>query len=282
MALSRRTARPRFTLLVLVLAAVTVLTLGFRSHSSHWISGVKSVATDVFSPVQSAASAIFTPVGNFFEGAASYGSLRSANAHLHQEVTRLRAEAAQAGVYQQQAARLAAQAHLPFAPNITHRVVADVIATSPSNFQHTVQLDRGTAQGVRDGMPAVSGTGLVGRVVAVSRSRSTVQLVTDPASNVGVVFGKKGSLALASGQGVGRPLSVSLVGAGTKLLKGELMATSGGQGDLYPPGIPVGTVEGATLDPGQVTDEVELAPVAQLGQLQYVTVLLWTPSAGLP
>ncbi|MGH9058701.1 MAG: rod shape-determining protein MreC, partial [Acidimicrobiales bacterium] len=200
MALSRRSARPRYTLALLVLASVTVITLGYRAGGSGWLSGARNVAHDVFAPVQSAATSAFRPVANFFRGAAGYGSLQAENAKLRQENTKLKATAAQASIYQSQSAALHRQVALPFAPGI-RKIVTGVISGAPSNFQDTVELDKGTAAGVKVGMPAVSGTGLVGRVVQASSSRSTVQLVTDPSSNTGVRFGSKGLVALATGQG---------------------------------------------------------------------------------
>ncbi len=276
---TRTRTRPRFTLLVLVLASITILTLWYRGAANHWLNGAKGWAADVFAPVQTAVTGAFRPVANFFEGAASYGSLKAQNAKLRQEVTALRAQSALASTYRRQAQALEAQQHLAFAGTL-HQVLTDVVAGSPSNFQDTIELDKGTRAGIQVGMPAVSGTGLVGRVIAVSARTSTVLLVTDPTSAVGVRFGSHGTLALAKGQGQGRSLTVDLVDPGTRLVKGEVMVTSGGQGDLYPPGIPVGRVESASVSPGSLQENVTLKPFVNLDQLEFVSVLKWTPQRG--
>ncbi len=284
MALSRRTSRPRFTLLVLTLASITVITLSFRGGTTGWLGGVRGVATDVFSPIQSAAGAVLGPIGNFLEGAANFGSLKSANAKLRAEVAGLKATSAAASVTKSQLAALAAQDHLSFAPNLAH-VVTQVVTGSASNFQDTIQLNRGSGAGIRVGMPAVSGTGLVGTVVQVAADRSTVLLLTAPTSNVGVLYTAKGistGLALATGQGAGKPLSVSLIGTGTVLFKDEEMVTSGASGSPYPLGIPVGTVSSASQSPGSQSETVTLTPIVHPSQLEFVSILLFKPSAVVP
>ncbi len=282
--MSRRTSRPKFVLLLLVLASVTVITLSFRGGSTGWLGGVRGVATDVFSPIQSVAGTIFGPVGRFFEGAASYGSLKNTNTKLHNQIASLKATSKDATLYKNQLAALAAMENLPFAPNMKH-VVTEVVANAASNFQETIQLNKGAGAGIRVGMPAVSGSGLVGTVVQVSSNRSTVQLITDPSTNVGVSYATTNNqtgLALATGQGPGKPLSVSLISPGTKLVSGEAMVTSGVQGDIYPIDIPVGTVASASLAPGATSETVTLKPSVDVGQLQFVSVLLFTPSGGVP
>lgn len=276
---SRRTARPRFTLVILILASVTIITLGYKGGTNGWVSGAKGVAADAFAPVQSAANSVFRPIGNFFAGAARYGSVKSENARLRQEIAALRAQSALASSYHRQAIALEAQDHLAFAGTL-HQVVTQVAAGSPSNFQGTIELDKGTDAGIKVGMPAVSGTGLLGRVVSVSRLRATVLLITDPSSQVGVRFGDRGHLAVAVGEGKGRLLAVLDVAPGTRLVRHELMVTSGGQGDLYPAGIPVGTVVSASDSPGALQEAVSLTPFVNLGTEQVVSVLLWIPARG--
>src|SRR3546814_13507955 len=62
---------------------------------------------------------------------------------------------------------------------------ARVVAGAPSNFSHTVEIDKGTDDGVREGMPVITGAGLAGKVVQARGGRPTVQLITDPASTNG-------------------------------------------------------------------------------------------------
>src|SRR5207244_4579232 len=128
-------------------------------------------------------------------------------------------------------------------------VAARVVATSPSNFQLTVEIDHGIPAGLRKGMPVVTGAGLAGRVVAVSQERATVLLLTDPSFNVGIRLSASGDVGVARGNGIRQPLPVDLVDLATKVTGGEVVVTSGLQGSVFPPGIPVGRVRSANVRP---------------------------------
>jgi rod shape-determining protein MreC len=277
-ALTRRSTRPRFTLLLLVLAAVTIITIAYRGHADSVINSIKGDALDAFAPVQSAVGDVTRPIGNFFDGAAHYGSLQSENARLRAENSRLQTQALQSTDAQASYQALLKTLNLPWAQNIP-TVPAEVVANSSSNFEASVQLNKGRDAGIDTGMPVVSGSGLVGRVVVASSSRSTVLLITDPTSNVGVRFGPAGNLAVAAGQGTGSPLRVDLIPPQVPVDKGELMLTSGLQQSIFPPGAPIGTVLTSGVPRGSFQQAVTLAPVADLARLQFVAVMQWAPKS---
>ncbi|MGI9023726.1 MAG: rod shape-determining protein MreC, partial [Acidimicrobiales bacterium] len=154
-------------------------------------------------------------------------------------------------------------------------VSARVVSTGPSNFQLTVAIDKGTDDKIDKGMPVVTGNGLVGRVVDVSRSRSTVMLVTDRSSSVGIRLQGSGSLAVTKGAGDGKPLSVELVDMATTVAPGEAVVTSGLQGSVFPPDLPVGRVREAKAEPGALSQSVTVDPLVDLARIEFVKVLLW-------
>jgi hypothetical protein len=71
----RRSRRTLTTLVVLVLLSVTIITLDASGKGHSLTSGIKSVATDVFSPFRSGFNDIIDPIGEFFAGAVHYGAL---------------------------------------------------------------------------------------------------------------------------------------------------------------------------------------------------------------
>jgi rod shape-determining protein MreC len=156
-------------------------------------------------------------------------------------------------------------------PTVTGRVVSAPVA----NFEQTIELDRGTGQGVRVDMPVVTGSGLVGVVVETSRSRSTVRLVTDPSSSVGVRIVPSGETGIADGKGPRRPLRVGFVTPSARIGAGDLAFTSGLEGgsDVFPAGIPVGKVVSATAPPGDLEQHVTVRPSADLTRLRFVKVV---------
>ncbi|HET9091007.1 MAG TPA: rod shape-determining protein MreC [Acidimicrobiales bacterium] len=278
MATARRNTSQRLTLVILILASITAITLDYRGPASQALTSVRNGARDAVAPVQRVLSDVFRPVGDFFAGAVNYGAVQADNTELRSELGNLRRLALENQNAEQQLQQLLTVLKLPFLQNSTD-VVADVISGPSSNFELTFEIDRGTADGVGSGMPVVAGAGLVGTVVSSGRSTSVVRLITDPRSRVGVRL-PDGTIAVADGQGLGNPLTLSEVPASASVPhKGQLVVTSGLQGAAFPAGIPVGTVSSVKDRGGSLTQQITMKPVAQLAGLQYVAVVQWLPAA---
>jgi rod shape-determining protein MreC len=277
-AMPRRSRRPRTTLFILVLASVTIITLDARGGFHRITSGVKSVAADAFAPVRAGIDDVIEPIGSFLAGSVHYGAVRQANQKLQAQIDQLKGEQASQQDVEQRLSQLSALLNLPFIGNL-QSVPAEVTNYGTSNFASTVDISVGRRQGVQLGMPVVGAGGLVGQVVQANHSTSTVRLVTDGQSSVGVVYGSAGSLAVLSGQGSGKPLSGELVPSNTALTNGEVFTTSGLQGAIFPGGIPVAKVVSSKTGSTASEESVTLQPLADLSHLRYVSVVLWGPSS---
>ncbi len=66
------------------------------------------------------------------------------------------------------------------------RETCSIIGSSPSNFDQRVEIDCGSLDSLRVGMPVVNDAGLVGKITNVSLETSIVMLVTDPSYHVPV------------------------------------------------------------------------------------------------
>ena len=276
MAGSRR-PRGRFLLLLLVLLGLTFVTLSERSSTSHYFNKVRSLAREVANPFQSGVHAALQPVGDFIYGALQYRSLEAQNRQLRLELKRGATAYAQSLSAEQQAAQVLSQEHLTFVPNIPS-IAAEVVQVGSSNFEETVQIDRGSANGVVVGQPVVSAGGLVGSVSLVSVHLATVTLVDDPTSVVGVRDVHSGVVGAAKGEGQGFNLQVEDLNVGDTIKRGDQLVTSGLTLENFPAGIPVGTV--TSVSSGTLTLQVSLKPLVDLSNLQFVRVLLWSPQGG--
>lgn len=276
MAVYRRPARSRFTLLLLVLTAVTLLTLDYRGAGSGAIGAVKDGVRDAFAPVQRVSDRVFAPVGDFVGGILHYGDIEAENERLRQEIADIRGDLYRADDADRERRALLDQLDLPLPEDIP-RVDARVVSTSPSNFAFTVEIDKGTSSGVAIGMPVVTGAGLVGRVTEASRNRSVVQLLTDKKFSVGIRIGETGDVGVANGTGSLSRLTVDLVDPSTEVPEGEILVTSGLQQSQFPPGYPVGRVVDREVRPNALQQDVTIEPVVDLERLTFLTVLQWTP-----
>jgi len=263
-------------LLLLVLTAVTLLTLDERTGGLGVVDTVRDAARDALAPVRDATDSVTSPVSDFFQGIIQYGRLEDANARLREQLAARDAELAAVADARRERQELLDQQQLEFVGDLP-AVAARVVLASPSNLDLTVEINRGRNSGVSPGMPVVTGAGLVGRVVDVSRTRATVLLVSNPTSSVGVRMAATGEVGVASGQGASSSLQVDNVDPGAKVSPEEPVVTSGLQQSIYPSGIPVGRVRTARVPPGAVQQEVTVEPFVDLRRLTFVKVLQWSP-----
>jgi rod shape-determining protein MreC len=280
----RRLRRPRTTLLILVLISITIITLDARGDLGSFTSGLKSVASDAFSPIQSAVNAVVRPIGSFLAGSVHYGSVRQQNQKLQTEIGSLRqqmVEQANAAKALKQLQALSALNSLPSVGNL-HQVKTEVIDFNTSNFAATIDIGVGRNQGVTLGMPVMGSGGatggLIGKVVEAYKNTSTVRLLTDGQSTVGVAYGPN-LYAVLQGQGAGKPLIAQYIPANTPIPPGPAFVTSGLQDAEFPPGLPVAKKLSVKNGNSANDETVNLEPVADFAHLSYVSVLIWGPDA---
>lgn len=272
MALSRRNGRSRATLLFLVLLSITVITLDFRGDGAGVIGRVRDIATDALAPVRDGADAVLSPVSNAFSGVTGYDELEDENARLKSELAELRGQGTRDEGAEAELRELLAQQQLTWVGDIP-QVAARVVGDPVSNFEQTLELDKGTDAGIDVDMPVVTGDGLVGLVVEASGKRSTVRLLTDPGAAVGVRIERSGEPAIAEGEGPGRPMSVGFIEVTADVRRRDLVVTSGLGSGIYPPGIPIGRLADVEKVEGELQQRVTLEPLADLTRLRFVKVL---------
>ena len=279
MALSRRSSRSgrsRFTLLLLVLTSVTVLTLDYRG--SGVVDGLREGASTVFGPVRDAGAWVGRPFADAWNGVFGYNELQDENEALRARIDELEGQRAQSEDALRQLDELDELNDLErwtAIPSVVSRVTGGPL----SNFQHTVEINKGSADGLAEGMPVVTGSGLVGRLVQVSSNRSVVQLVTDPDWSFGVRLARSGEIGVAHGTGDGRPLVIDQgVERQIDVNVREAVTTSGFGDSIFPPDIPVGRVGELGVAPDQLSQVITVDLLADLDDLAYVRVLVWQPA----
>jgi rod shape-determining protein MreC len=275
-AVYRRSTRARYILAVLVLAALTLITVDARSNGSGITNSIRDKAHDVFSPLQRATHAVLQPIGNFLTGALDYGSLRHQNQQLRNQVAALENGSIQSSAENAAAQQILGEQHLPFLGTIP-TVTVQVIDNGASNFENAVTIDKGTTSGIAVGEPVVAAGGLVGTVESAGKSTSIILLVTDPTFAVGVRLDAV-NVGTAQGMGLSEPMKVTVdttKQAAPKLTKGQAVVTSGLDLEKFPGNIPVGRVASYSVSAGAAEPTITLTPLVNLSQLSYLQVLMW-------
>jgi rod shape-determining protein MreC len=265
----------RTRMLVLVAASITLVAFGLRDVGV--VRDLREGASDVVDPVESAVGTVTSPFRNAWHGVTDYEDLKDENDRLRADLAESEAGAIGESDAEQRLGDLSASLDLPFAGDVP-RVTAQVVSGPRSNFSHALEIDKGSDDGLAEGMPVVYGGGLVGRIVQVSGGRARVEMITDPEFRVGVRLATTGALGTARGQGRDEPLRVdSSLNPQTEVAPDTGVVTSGVDRSAYPPGIPVGTVTETRRGSGGLALELVVEPLVDADQLSYVTVLRWTP-----
>jgi len=160
-------------------------------------------------------------------------------------------------------------------------IVANVVAFSPNFWKRTVTVNRGRRDGIGPNMPVVNHEGLVGVVREVGENDAVVQLIADPDFAAGALVRETRDRGVVEGSGDMDRLLLVLDNPQSRVEKNFEVLTSGQPSQsLFPKGLLIGSIEGATTQSrfGQTCAVVK--PAARFYPLEAVVVLLETRSSG--
>ena len=177
-----RLSRQRL-LALLVLTSILLVTLDSRGSAA--IDKAKSTFVEWMSPLQGVGRAISNPIRNTWRGITSYDDVERENDRLREINQSLEGSAIAGSAVLRSYYELAAQQSLETVGNYSN-VIAQVLTYGPSNVRQTIEINKGSDQGIRVGMPTVNGAGLIGKVTQVSAKRCVILLISDPSYSVPV------------------------------------------------------------------------------------------------
>lgn len=271
--------RPSRTLFaLLLLASFTLITLDARSGSTSPLDPLRSAVGNVLGPVENGTAAAVRPFQAVPEFFRTTDGLRDDVARLEAENSRLKGQVAGTSVDRNRAAELdgllATSKQTGFA-----LVPARVVAMGPAqSFHRTVTIDAGSTSGVTPDMTVLNNDGLVGRVVRVDRSTSTVLLLVDQDSVVGGRLGSSMEVGFLRGRGsVGDDarLDLDLVDASATAAVHDVLVTWGSKdGAPYVAGVPIGRVAAVSSSPRQQSTQAVIRPYVDFTSLDLVGVVV--------
>ena len=179
------------------------------------------------------------------------------------------------------------RASLGFAERNPSLVPAEVISRGGTDaWRQIVRISRGTRNDIREGSPVLAPEGLVGYVLSATETTSDVLLLSDPNNHVAcqVADGSARPVrGVVSGTGPATRWNLAANGRSTTLRldylasdtlpgAGSVLVTSG-LGGIYPPGLPIGTVESLSAAEDGYYWTATIVPAAPLEALHVVFVL---------
>jgi rod shape-determining protein MreC len=264
----------------LVAASLAIITVDYRAGEEGPLAAAGRATSSALAPMQRAVSNVIQPVSNFFSSLAKLPSLSRRNGELQRQVDDLKTAQQE---NQELSRRIGSLEQLLGLQSVTsHTIAARVIASGVSNFEWSITIDRGSADGIQEDMPVVTGASdgprLVGRVIRVTPISSVVQLIIDRDFAVAGKLSTSQEAGLVMGRGE-NDLRMGHLRPGIQVseTEPESVFTLGyevnGQRGLYPPGILIGTVSRAFSEPDSVESSVTIRPAVDFSTLQYVLVI---------
>ncbi|MBW9211178.1 rod shape-determining protein MreC [Mumia sp. zg.B21] len=264
--------RPRTVLLVLLLAAVALISVDLSGAGSP----ARTLAGSVLGPLESGAHRLLSPFG--VDSFATRDQLRDDKAALEAENARLRGLVASSDVDRTRLAEYDALAAFATSADL-ETVTAHVVGIGAAqSFRRTVVLDAGTSRGVRRDMTVLGPDGLVGRVISATSRNAVVLLLVDADSVVGARLGAEHELGMLRGDGslsgTGR-LNLEVLDRSAVPKVGDPIVSWGSRdGVPYIAGVPIGRVEKVVESPRDETASVTVAPYVDFSALDTVSVVV--------
>lgn len=242
------------------------------SIHTRWVERIgNEVALDVAWPVESAMKGAYDGARNvlgivpdFFRARAENIALRKRVGQLEQRLMDLQEDLRR----EQRLGELMAYSN-GFG---SEKVIAQVIGNDPTGWFSTILVDKGSVDGVRNNLPVLSASGLVGHVTETSRFSSKVLLLTDPDSKVSVIAQDGRAQGLVQGDGANGCL-LKYVETTASIKAGEVIITSGFS-RMYPKGLLVGEILEVKNIAGNLFQWARVLPRTDFRRLEEVAILL--------
>lgn len=282
----RQVRRRRAVLLALVACCLVLLTAYFGESSGGPLKSVQTGAMEVVAPVQEGANRALKPFRDLFGWFGDTLDAKDERDKLEAERDALRQEVARLKVMENENKELRDLVDYGRGAGIDtyEPVTARVYSRSNSSWYSTIEINKGSSDGVQVNQPVIDGKGLVGKVKTVSDGNAVVMLLSDSEFGVSALAAEAdqpGSILPVAGSP--EDLLLDLVPEAKEVRKGDRIVTAGTVSDRlpspFPQGLLIGTVSRIEGD-GELDRTIHVSPAADLRSLDFVQVLT-KPTADL-
>ncbi|MGH2808734.1 MAG: rod shape-determining protein MreC [Actinomycetota bacterium] len=261
-------------LLAFLALSLVIITLDFRAEGDGPLERAKDISTTVVAPIQRGLTAVFRPVGDFFSSLGDLSRLRVENEELREALDAAEGQIERAEALESENVELRDISNLTEPYTSMEDVTAEVIATVPANYRWAVKIDKGSIDGIKEDMAVIAEDGLVGKIIRADPTSSIVLLLIDPNAGAAARIEDKGDAGNIRGNGADEPLSMRGVDPEAKVRKDDTIVTSGYDGGIFPPSIPIGRVIRASGESAMLEQEIDVESFVDFNTLDFVRVLL--------
>ena len=268
----------RYVLLIGVVAVIILIAiLSYSLKSEKKLNTFEAIVKDSIVEIQKIVFIPFMGMGNMLSdyynlrnvmkenkilksNLDSYESVKTENEELRQEINRLKGEL-----------------------NIDH-VLSDydylnatVVSRNATSWYNVLTIDKGSHNGITEGMVVINSTGVIGKTTNVSTFTCDVRLITTTDTNnkisVNILSNGKRLTGVINKYDYSTGyLEIEGISNTDKVTVGDVVYTSG-LGGVFPSGILIGKVSEITTDVYDLAKIINVTPSANFDDINYVTVL---------
>lgn len=256
------------------LVIIAVITLLIFFHYLRVLSPLENLLIKVFSPLQAKIySLAVTTNDKFFSPSAPVDDLKQENERLRQQIEELILENAELKIQNEENKILEEQLKL------VKKFDQDYVSCRVISKQFTVNsdilvLNCGAETGVKEGLPAVAGQGvIVGKVIEVKAAISRLLLITSRGSKIGAtILNQERTTGIVTG-GKDSSLRMKFIPRDIEIELGEIIVTSTLEENI-PANLAIGRVEEVSSQANSFFQTATIKPAVNLENISIVSILL--------
>lgn len=274
----RKKLEPRYIILIVtVVIIILIAVLSYALRSDKKLNTFESIVKDVVVEVQ---KIVYFPFKNFSTMISDYNSLKNVleeNKILKSNVEKIESLEAENVALKKELEEMKNELNIEHVLSDYDYLNATVVSRNAATWYNNLTIDKGSHNGIEEGMVVINSTGVIGRITNVSTFSSDVKLITTTDTNnkmsVTITNGDKKLTGLINGYDYKTGyLEIEGISNTDNVAIGDLVYTSG-LGGVFPNGILVGKVADITTDVYDLSKIINVTPSANFEDINYVTVL---------
>lgn len=273
----RKNSKNRRLFLILLIVIIVLAVLFYTVKKDRNLNTFESLIKDTIVEIE---KIIYKPINGFnnmIEEFTSLKNVKKENQILKSNVEKMESTEAENIELKQEIERLKEELNIEHVLTDYDYLNATVISRNSFYWYNMLTIDKGSHNGIKEGMVVINSTGLIGKITNVSTFSSDVKLITTNDTNnkisvtvtngdtklTGIINGYDYEKGLLTVEGISNTATVS---------NGDYVYTSG-LGGVFPSGILIGKVENITTDVYDLSKIINVKPSAKFDDINFVTIL---------
>lgn len=262
---------------VLVLAALAALiTIGSMFLWPGKAGAFNNTVSLVVNPVKNGVTLLVNKAERLYDYLFGYELLQAQNEQLQEELANMNQDIRDAQTYKAENERLRSLENLTDKHTDYQLEIANVVSWGGSGYGSTMTISQGSSVGLDTGMCVITETGqVIGIITEVGTNWATVTTILDTTSEIGAYIFGSGYSCIAQGDFTLMKegnLRASYLSSSATIRNSDQLLTSG-DGDIYPPGLVIGTVTDVGDDETNVAKYAVITPTVEIDKVEQVFVI---------